>query len=138
MSWSFVIPGHPPSVNKIYRLTPTGLSKRAVVVEYQTKAALVIRSARPSGWAPEGFIRIVVSIFVTRHVDSDNILKTLMDAIQQATGVNDKWYLPMIGCVHVGVRLQEERVEVTVSEPPLCEHAAIPQEDRRRAPAGPS
>jgi Holliday junction resolvase RusA-like endonuclease len=129
VTWSFVIPGQPPSVNKSYHITEQGgirkdgtpytyrtLSKYKKIVDWQASAAMIIRAARPSGWKPEGFIRISIVFYVTRHIDADNTLKSLHDAIQTATGINDRWYLPCVEMMFTGVRPQDARVVVTISD----------------------
>lgn len=129
VSWSFTIPGQPPSVNKSYHITEQRsfktdgtpytyrtLSKRRAVLDYQEAAEYVCRAAKPRGWDPDGFIVVAMELYVTRHLDADNTIKAIFDAIQRATGVNDKWYLPCVTAMHVGVKPQEARVEVRIDE----------------------
>ena len=66
MRWSFTLPGQPPSWNDTYHIVKRkgkrgeymSLAKKQDVLDYQAKAVLVIRSAKPSGWAPLGQVRI--------------------------------------------------------------------------------
>ena len=129
VSWSFVIPGQPPSVNKSYRITRqqgwrkdgspysySTLSKRAEVLEYQSVAELVCRAAKPKGWKPDGFVLVEMELSLVRHVDADNTIKAIFDAIQKATGVNDRWYLPCVRSSKVQQRPQDACVTVTISD----------------------
>lgn len=130
MSWSFTIPGQPPSVNKSYHITEQHslkkdgtpytfrtLSKRKAVLDYQAVASMVCRASRPKGWQPDGFVSVVMDLFVTRHIDADNTIKAILDSIQAATGVNDRWFLPCVRSMTVGVNPTDARVEISIHEP---------------------
>jgi len=129
VSWSFTIPGQPPSVNKSYRITQQDglkkdgspytyrtLSKRKEVLDYQAVAAMVCRTAKPRGWKPAGFVVVEMELFMVRHVDADNTIKAIFDSIEAATGVNDKWYLPCVKSAQVGFKPQTACVKVTIRE----------------------
>lgn len=128
-AWTFTIPGQPPSVNKSYRITRQSrlrddgttytystLSKRKAVLDYQTVATMLCRAAKPKGWSPKGFVRVSLELWVGRHIDSDNVIKALFDSIQEATGVNDKWYLPCVFKMHIGEAAKDWRVQVTIRD----------------------
>lgn len=128
-SWRFEIPGQPPSWNDSYRIvrqyraTRTGtrvpyhtLAKKQNVVDYQTAARLIIRSAMPSGWSPPGQVRVLYWLYLSRDMDCDNIMKAIHDAIQMATGVDDKRFLPCVMTKEV-VPKPLARVEVVVAGP---------------------
>jgi len=128
-TWSFVIPGQPPSINKSYHITEQKgwkkdgtpytfrtLSKRKAVLDYQAATAMIVRQAKPKGWAPTGFVRVMMSFWVTRPIDADNTIKAIHDSIEAATGYNDRWYLPCVQHMTTGVRPQDARVEITISE----------------------
>jgi Holliday junction resolvase RusA-like endonuclease len=129
VSWSFVLPSQPPSWNHSYKIVTqyrqrrdggrigfSTLAKLESVVDYQQKAALIIRSARPSHWQPEGQLRIVYRFFLTHDVDCDNLQKAINDAIESATSIDDSRYLPCVQSKLFGVPLNEARVEVDVIE----------------------
>lgn len=129
VSWRFTIPGMPPSVNNSYHITEQKavrksgepytfrtLSKRKPILDYQAAAAMVCRTAKPRGWAPAGFVRVSMELWVGRHIDSDNTIKAIFDAIQAATEINDKWYLPCIVAMHTKRPEAEWRVEVEISD----------------------
>lgn len=125
MGWSVVLPGQPPSLNSLYTMAfrrdrggrvYKGVGKNPVARTYHDQMAMVIRAARPSGWNPEGMVRLSIRLFLTHDIDADNVLKVLSDAIETATGVNDKRFLPTVECKHTGLPLGQARVELTVSE----------------------
>jgi len=114
------------SVNKLYKMVSIqkinpdgsgywqkGLAKHESVVKYQEDAVLLIRSAKPSRWAPTGQVRVIYRLFLSHWMDAGNTEKILSDAIQMATGVNDKWFLPMIQSSQL-VSINEARVEIEV------------------------
>ena len=120
--WSATIPGQPPSVNHGYRIVrqfrSNGVPFRTIAltpeaVSYKTYAALIVKSARPSGWKPGPSIRVQYRLYLANRQDADNSLKFLNDAIAAALNVNDDIFLP---CV-ISKRLvppKEARVEVTI------------------------
>src|SRR5438552_3390690 len=98
MTWSFTIPGQPPSVNHSYRpvrmyradgSVRMGIAKVPGLEAWQTSVALIVRSARPSGWQPQPLIKLSYEFFYRRRFDADNALKALNDAIAHALDVND-------------------------------------------------
>jgi Holliday junction resolvase RusA-like endonuclease len=127
MSWKIVIPSQPPTVNHAYepqtayRRTASGgnvpysrIGKNAAAVAYQQAAALIVGTAKPSGWQWQGgFIRLIYRFYLARDADCDNLLKILNDAIAAKIDVNDRWFLPMVMSKRV-VRDHEARVEVTI------------------------
>jgi Holliday junction resolvase RusA-like endonuclease len=121
----FVIDGAPPSVNHMYqqveRYTAEGsyrsVRKADSVSEYQTYAAMVVRLARPKNWLNKyvvgEYIRIEYRFFLKRHIDCDNMMKALNDAIAGALGVDDKYFLPSVRSKSVG-KEEVPRVQVTI------------------------
>jgi Holliday junction resolvase RusA-like endonuclease len=105
VTWEFVIPGDPPSVNATYKIVyvgarcptcgrgPARLGKHAGVETWQTEVAWRVRSARPSGWLPSRRTVIEVDQFTSRWHDSDNSFKALSDAIAAGLGCDDKGFL---------------------------------------------
>jgi Holliday junction resolvase RusA-like endonuclease len=93
-----------------------GSRRKAPGVEaWQTKVALIVRSSRPSGWAPQGQVRIVYDFHVNRDADCDNLMKALNDAIAAALGVDDRIFLPAARS-KTKVATADERIVVTVSD----------------------
>lgn len=96
------MPGSPPSWNRSYRITrQTGaqgqtfhtLSKSGVAERYQGDLALVCRTAKPSGFKPEGEVIISYKFYLARNIDVDNILKMMNDAIAKAIEIDDRRFL---------------------------------------------
>ena len=118
----------PPSWNNSYRIgrasrtRPDGSShaystiiKKQKLIDWQTDHLKVVRSAKPSHWKPEGWIRIYWKVFLRRHIDMDNLQKAVNDVIEMATGIDDKWYLPIFETEPViGVPAREARVELLI------------------------
>ena len=122
MSWKVTIPGQPPSVNHGYRIIQQfrrgkvpyktiGLTPE--VTAYKEYAYLITKTAKPSGWAPEGQIRIQYRLFLANRQDADNSLKFLNDAIASALNVNDDRFLPCVISKEI-VPANKARVEVTI------------------------
>lgn len=125
MIWGFVLWGQPPTVNHLHEPAwredshgrrYRGLRKTDAARKYQDDAVLVIRAAKPSRWAPETQIRVLFSFYLARDADCDNTQKVINDALEQATGVNDKRFLPCVQLKEV-VPPKEARVEVFVEDP---------------------
>lgn len=103
MSWSVTIPGDPPSgnhANKIGRGFRRGgvsfpkIVKTAEAEAYQQGAALLVRTAKPSGWTGGGAqIRLTYRAFLSRDIDCDNISKVVGDAIKGAINIDDSFFL---------------------------------------------
>jgi hypothetical protein len=113
MTWSVTIPGQPISWDAAYRTMKLPVRRRTGPVlnedgsqrmihrpgktdeaaQYQRDAQLVIQAAAPSGWAPQGQVRMVVDLYLSHDMDDDNALKLVRDAVQKATGVDDIRFL---------------------------------------------
>lgn len=124
MIWSVTLPGQPPTLNSLYTVVPrkakdgrsyTGIGKSREARRWHDDMLNVIRSACPSRWAPTGQIRLSIRLFLTHDIDADNVLKVLSDAIQKATEVNDKLFLPCVISKEI-VDLNHARVEVTLDD----------------------
>lgn len=127
--WRFEVPGQPPTWNGSYKIvkrhrsTATGgqvpfhtLAKKDAVIKWQQDATLIIRAAKPSGWAPEWPIRVFYWFYLSRDIDCDNIMKAVNDAIEMATGVDDMRYLPCVVMKKV-VPKPEARIVVQIEDP---------------------
>jgi Holliday junction resolvase RusA-like endonuclease len=127
--WRFEIPGQPPSWNasykivKQYRSTASGasvpfhtLAKKEKVIQWQQDAVFIIRSAKPSRWHPEWQIRVFYWFYLSRDMDCDNILKAVNDAIEMATEVDDKRYLPCVVEKHI-VPKKNAMIAVQIEDP---------------------
>ena len=126
--WSVTLPSPPPSWNNSYRIvkargtrrdghpyTYSTLAKTKKLVEWQADMLMVIKSASPSRWTPNGWVRIYWRVFLNRHIDMDNLQKAVNDVIEEATGVDDKWYLPIFQeDPHIGVSKREARIELVI------------------------
>lgn len=125
MSWSFVLPGQPPSLNDLYEIgwrndkrgrRYKGIVKNEDARRYHDDAIPQIRVAKPSRWVPAGQVRLRIRLFLANDIDADNTLKVLSDAIQAATGINDKVFLPCIESKVIGLPPRDARVEVDVED----------------------
>jgi hypothetical protein len=123
VSWSVTIPGHVPSgnhANKIGRGYRAGgiaypkIVKTPEAEAYQQGAAMIVRTAKPSGWRWDGG-QVVVEyrMYLDRDADCTNIIKTLEDAIFPALGIDDTYALPRAMSKEL-VSKSEARVEVTI------------------------
>lgn len=122
-SWTFTVPGQPPSVNHGYRIVKQFRKNGTIpfrtialtpeAVAYKEYAMLIVRAAKPSGWIPEGQIRLSYRIYLASRQDADNSLKFLNDAIAAALNVNDDRFLPCVMSKEI-VPAKDARVEVTI------------------------
>lgn len=122
MSWTIVIPGQPISGNhssKIGRGFRRGgiaypkIIKTDEAAAYQQAAALIVRTAKPSGWVWDGGQVVVEYRFwLTRDADCTNLIKVVEDAVFPAIGVDDKYALPRAMSKEI-VKVNP-RVEVTI------------------------
>lgn len=102
--WTFTLPGQPISWNHAYknivrhgrRGAYSSRAKTPAAEAYQQAAVAIIKSAMPSGWKPKGQVRITFRLHLQREMDCDNAMKLIHDAIQTATKVNDKYFLPTV------------------------------------------
>lgn len=113
--WSFVVPGQPPSVNHLYGQHGGRRFKAAGVEAYQVLVSHVVKLARPRDWVPAGDVRIEYAFYLNRPADCDNLAKALNDAIAAALGVNDRTFLPCTRSRVTGIKRDEARVEVWIS-----------------------
>lgn len=101
--FSFVIPGQPPSVNRMYGNTWnfdgerswTGRRKVDEAVAYQLVAMNACQRAKPALWEPReaylpregrGLIVIEFRYYLARDMDCDNTKKAILDAIKYGLG----------------------------------------------------
>lgn len=122
MTWSVTIPGAPPSVNHSYHPVKTRggnlrFAKHQSVVDYQTSAMLLVRSACPTGWSPPpGYFRIHYSFYLRRDIDCDNAMKALNDAIAAALAIDDKRFLPCVKWKSASAMEPNPRVVVEIGQ----------------------
>jgi hypothetical protein len=103
----------------------TRIGKNEAATAYQYAAALIVGTARPSGWTWQGgYLRLVYRFYLSRDADCDNLLKILNDAIARKIDVNDRWFLPMVMSKRI-VREHEARVEVTIIQEGDAEWLAL-------------
>ena len=125
MSWSFTIPGQPLSGNHAYKIGKGyrrgGISypkiiKTAEAEAYQQGVALIVRSARPSGWywGPGQMVVCEYQFYLWDDADCTNLIKVIEDGIFPALDINDSWALPRAMSKEI-VKRGEERVEVTIT-----------------------
>lgn len=123
MKWAFTLPGQPISWNRAFRIgykhgkrgKYLSIIKTPAAEAYQAGAVLIIRSAKPSGWAPKGQVRIHYYLYLGRDMDCDNTMKLINDAIQEATGVDDMRFLLTVEEKSKGWG-KKARVEVVVED----------------------
>lgn len=123
-TFSFVIPGQPPSTNHLYvrvRGRWDKMTKAPGVEAYQNDVVLIVRTARPSSFRPLGQIRLRYRFFLRTRIDADNALKALNDAIALALDVNDDRFLPCVEEKQVWKQERDPRVEVTIED--LASHS---------------
>ena len=127
-AWNVTLQPPPPSWNNSYRIGTqyrtkadgtnqrfSTIIKREKLTLWQAQQLLVVRSARPSHWQPEGWVRIWWRVFLNRHIDMDNLQKATNDVIEAATGVDDKWYLPIFEeAPMIGVPRRDARIELLI------------------------
>lgn len=135
MTWSFTVEGQPVSWNAAYRIgliNRTGrggrlrLGRGGEVIErrtiiktdeakaYTELAAWRAKAACPPGWRPTGLVVIEFTYYLGADIDCDNVMKLIDDGIEDATGVNDRWFLPRAMWKTTGLRPSQRRVEVLV------------------------
>ena len=123
MSFRFTVPGQPLSANHAHQdvyLTrgDKRIRTRAKTPEataYQLGVKTLASVARPTGFAPTGYIRVVFDFYLRRDIDCDNMIKLIDDAIAWALDVNDRWFLPCVRSKtvnskadpHVDIEIQE-------------------------------
>lgn len=117
-----VIPGQPPSGNHAYKIgrgfrrggiTYPKIIKTDVAEAYQQGVALLVRTARPSGWRPDGQVVVEYRFYLWDDADCTNLIKVIEDGIFPALGINDTFALPRAMSKEL-VPKSEARVEVTI------------------------
>jgi len=142
MSWRVTIPGQAMSVNHIYqntlRVSREGRRYQARKLTAEAQAYLdgaiyLIRAAKPRNWAPEGQIRVIFDLYLTRDIDCDNTMKLVSDALEAATGINDSRFLHCTRSKTTRLLLSQARIELEVldlSQSPSLE-AALSEPSQR-------
>jgi hypothetical protein len=75
---------------------------------------LICRAAKPSGWAPPSWVRVLWDVNLERHIDMDNLQKAVNDVLEMATGVDDKWFVPSFRYPTIGVSRQYASIALTL------------------------
>lgn len=123
MSWSVTIPGQPPSANHAYTIgkgyRKGGISYPKIIKTeearaYQLGVAMLVRTARPSGWAPQGQVVCEYRFYLWDEADCTNLIKVIEDGIFPALDINDSRALPRAISKEI-VPKSEARVEVTIT-----------------------
>jgi hypothetical protein len=120
------LPGRPPSWNDSYHIVRKytyrngqkhyfhTLAKTEQLVAWQEDMVLIVRAAKPSGWAPTGWVRTLWDVQLERHIDMDNLQKAVNDVLEMATGVNDKWFVPSFKYPEIGVSRRDAGITLTL------------------------
>lgn len=105
-SFGFLIPGQPPTGNKLYEPVwrhdkagnrYQGLAKKEGVSTYQLQVMSLTRRAMPQGWDPghydpkkgHGLIVVRFWFYLGRAVDADNAMKVINDGIKLGLGTRE-------------------------------------------------
>lgn len=122
MTWSFTVPGQPPSWNHAYNTvirhdnagrSYRGRARTPAVLQYQRDVALIVGSARPSGWHHDGgYVRLDVELHLGRDIDATNVWKILEDAIARKLEVDDKFFLVCFTSKETGCKKPYVRVSI--------------------------
>lgn len=98
--FSVVIPGQPPSINRLHELhTIRGMRQRAWSAEfyaYRDMVSRMVEQAKPRDWKPPeylpkqglGLLVIEIDLHLKHDLDADNILKPLIDGIKVGLGTH--------------------------------------------------
>lgn len=130
MSWGFTIEGQPVSWNAAYGIgvinrrafnreshqVRTIIKTDAAVTYTALAAARCVEARKPRDWWHGGLVVVEFYYYLGRDIDCDNVMKLVNDGIEAATGVNDKWYLPRAMSKTIGLRPEQRRVEVVLTE----------------------
>jgi Holliday junction resolvase RusA-like endonuclease len=134
--WSVTVWGQPISTNDLYTIVwrtsssgrkYKGIGKTPKATKYQQDAVLQMRVAKPSKWKHDGYVRVVYRMYLGNDTDSDNVVKCLSDALQEATGINDRSFLHCIASKEIGHK--RPRVDITISSEMGC-HCPVLEQDR--------
>jgi hypothetical protein len=124
VTWSFTIPGQPPSGNHAYKIGKGyrrgGISYPKIIkteeaAAYQQGVAMLVKTARPSGWewSQDNMVVVEYRFYLWDDADCTNLIKVIEDGIFPALGINDSWALPRAMSKEL-VPKAEARVEVTI------------------------
>jgi len=147
MRWGFVVEGQPVSWNQGYepgrrprtgrwgrlRLGENGETiQRSTIVKtdkanaYTDLVMVRCRGKMPYRWKPTGYVVVELYYFLGRDIDCDNVMKFVDDAIQSATGVDDRWLLPRAMYKRFGLRPNQRKLVVVIDDSPdLSEFASL-------------
>ena len=124
-----MLPGRPPSWNDSYHIVRKRrgnsgaffhtLAKKPKLIKYQDDMTLIVRAAKPSGWKPDSWVKVHWMVYLERHIDLDNLQKAVNDILEMATGVNDKWFVPIFVTPVIGVPRKDARIELILSPVPI-------------------
>jgi len=120
------LPGRPPSWNDSYHIVRKftyrngqkhyfhTLAKTEQLVQWQEDMVLIVKAAKPSGWAPPDWVRVLWDVQLERHIDMDNLQKAVNDVLEMATGVNDKWFVPAFRYPEIGVSRRDAGISLVL------------------------
>jgi len=138
MQWSVTIPGQPVSWDAAYRtgrmpvkrggrlvlnedLTPRYINRPVLTDDarvWKETVFTLARLAKPSGWKPEGQIRVLFDLRLAEDMDDDNACKLARDALAEAIGHDDRHFLACTRSKTVGRSLYAACVIITVDTDP--------------------
>lgn len=101
------------------------MKKTDTVAEYQRIAGLSINTAKPSGFAPGGFLYVLYEFFLKRDIDCDNAMKAIGDVLALCLGINDRMFLPV--ALHKETKVKEPYVRLTILDADHWEVTAQPR-----------
>lgn len=136
--WSVTIPGQPVSWDKAYKTGRVALRKagQAVLNEdftqrYVSRPVLtpeartwketvltLCRLAKPSGFRPEGQIRVLFDLRLATDMDDDNACKLARDSLAEAIGHDDRYFLACTRSKESGRTLRDACLIITVDTDP--------------------
>jgi hypothetical protein len=123
--FTVTLPGQPPSVNHTYEIarkrakdrtggpvldlegrprTYTSLVKKPSVKKYQADISLILKAAKPTGFAPKGKVIVVYDLLLSRSIDADNVAKAVNDVLAGVLGINDKHFMSVTRDYQLGFK----------------------------------
>lgn len=141
MRWGVTIPGSPVSWDAAYRtgrmpvirgkgipvLDENGAQRyihRPILTDearrWRDDCQLLMQAACPSRFKPVGRLRVRWKFYLTRIIDSDNLVKLPSDALAKAIGYDDKFFNHCVEDVILVEDPREARVEVIIDTDPAC------------------
>lgn len=114
---------HPPSINRLYGLAVKRVRGQPVPYKYMTKEGKTyLKTALQTlhyeyAWKPYGpgdYFVLVDLVVSSKSTDIDNVNKILIDAIKEAIGIDDRYFLALPS-IRIPVKtIAEQGVQVIV------------------------